>query len=322
MNEVIIEVNSLTKKYNKAQVLKDVSFGIKKGMICGLVGPNGAGKTTVMKAVGGLIIPTSGSIKLFGETSEKGLAHSRSRMSFIIETPYAKQNMTARENLEKLRLQKGIPDKKRIDEVLEIAGIADTGRKKIKNFSLGMKQRLGLAAALMSKPEVMVLDEPINGLDPEGIVEIRELLLKLNREEHITIMISSHILSELSLLCTDYLFIRHGELVQTISADELKRVCNEQYRIRSNNNSLVPAILHEKLGIESFEVDRDGTVRVFEGLNDLERISRALYENGVVPTELHLKEADLENYYMELVGDENDNDADKQDKSANVSKRS
>ena len=146
-------------------------------------------------------------------------------------------------------------------------------------------------------------------------MEIRELLLKLNQEQHITIMISSHILSELSLLCTDYLFIRHGELVQDISAEELKKLCREQYVIRTDNNSLVPAILQNKLGIESFEVDKDGTVRVFEGTDDLARISKALYENGAVPTELHLTETDLEQYYMELVGD----DSDKQDKGSDVS---
>ncbi|SDA21911.1 ABC-2 type transport system ATP-binding protein [Ruminococcus sp. YE71] len=304
MNEVLISVNDLSKQYKKSRVLKNVSFSVGKGMICGLVGPNGAGKTTIMKAVGGLILPTEGSIELFGETTESGLAHSRSRMSFIIETPYAKQNMTAAENLEKLRLQKGIPDKARIGEVLEIAGLRDTGRKPVKNFSLGMKQRLGIAAALMSKPEVMVLDEPINGLDPEGIVEIRELLLKLNREEHITIVISSHILSELSLLCTDYLFIRHGELVKRLSAEELKKQCSEQYCIRTDNDSLVPAILRNKLGFESFEVEKDGRVRLYEGLDDTAKISRTLFENGVTPTELFMKEADLEQYYMELVGDD------------------
>ena len=284
MNDILVNVKELNKQFKKSHVLKNVSFSVKEGMICGLVGPNGAGKTTIMKALGGLILPTSGSIELFGETSEKGLAHSRSRMSFMIEIPYAKQSMSARENLEKLRLQKGLPDRSRIDEVLE---------------------RLGIAGALLTKPELMVLDEPINGLDPEGIVEIREMLLKLNREEHITIIISSHILSELSLLCSDYLFIRHGELIESLSAAELSRQCHEYYHIRTDNDSLVPAVLKNELGIEDIEVEKDGSVRVYERIDEQRLISRTLFENNITPVELHMKDADLEQYYMNMVGEEN-----------------
>lgn len=304
MSETIIEVQNFVKQYMKNTVVKDVSFEVKEGMICGLVGPNGAGKTTIMKALGGIILPTKGSISIFGETSEEGLAHSRSRMSFMIETPYAKQNMSAYENLEKMRLQKGLPDKKRIDEVLELVGLSDVGKKPVKNFSLGMKQRLGIAGAMLAKPEIMVLDEPVNGLDPEGIVEIRELLLKLNREEHISIIISSHILSELSLLCTDYIFIRHGELVEKLSADQLKRQCHEYYLIHSDNDSMIPAVLENALGIKDIEVQKDGSVKVFERIDELALISRTLFENGITPIELHMKDADLEQYYMNMVGDE------------------
>ena len=288
----------------KKIVVKDASFQVKKGMICGLVGPNGAGKTTIMKAMGGLILPTKGTISLFGETDEKGLAHSRSRMCFMIETPYAKQDMTARENLEKLRLQKGLPDKSKIDKVLEMVGLADTGKKPVKEFSLGMKQRLGIAGSLMSDPEIMVLDEPVNGLDPEGIVEIRELLLKLNREQEITIVISSHLLSELSLLCTDYIFIRKGEIIKKISAEELSNECHDYFLIRTDNDSLVPAILQNKLNITDISVEKSGAVRVYEKTDDLRLISKTLYENGMIPVELHMHDANLEQYYMNLVGEE------------------
>ena len=288
----------------KKIVVKDASFQVKKGMICGLVGPNGAGKTTIMKAMGGLILPTKGTISLFGETDEKGLAHSRSRMCFMIETPYAKQDMTARENLEKLRLQKGLPDKSKIDKVLEMVGLADTGKKPVKEFSLGMKQRLGIAGSLMSDPEIMVLDEPVNGPDPEGIVEIRELLLKLNREQEITIVISSHLLSELSLLCTDYIFIRKGEIIKKISAEELSNECHDYFLIRTDNDSLVPAILQNKLNITDISVEKSGAVRVYEKTDDLRLISKTLYENGMIPVELHMHDANLEQYYMNLVGEE------------------
>lgn len=305
MSDTIMRVSGLTKQYMKNTVVKGAEFEIKKGMICGLVGPNGAGKTTIMKMLGGLVLPTEGEIDIFGEKSESGLAHSRSRMSFMIETPYAKQDMTAKENLEKLRLQKGLPDKSRIDEVLKLVGLEDTGNKPVKNFSLGMRQRLGIAGAMLSKPEIMVLDEPVNGLDPEGIVEIRELLLKLNNEEHITIMISSHLLSELSLLCTDYIFIRRGEIVEKISAEELNRKCHEYYHIHTDNDAMLPAVLENKLGIKDFAVQKDGTVELYERIDEMRIISRTMFENGIIPLELHVHDANLEEYYMKMVGEEN-----------------
>lgn len=166
-----------------------------------------------------------------------------------------------------------------------------------------MKQRLGIAASLLSKPEIMVLDEPVNGLDPEGIVAVRELLLKLNREEKITIIISSHLLSELSQLCTDYIFLRKGEIVEKISSAELQKKCHDYYRIDTDNNSLVPALLKNKLDITDIEVEKGGTVRLYERTDEIRLISKTLYENGVIPTELHMHDANLEQYYMNLVGE-------------------
>lgn len=305
MSDTLIEVKKLKKQYMKQAAVNDVSFQIKEGMICGLIGPNGAGKTTIMKMLGGLVLPTEGDISIFGSSDEKGLAKARSRMSFMIETPYAKEKMTARQNLEKQRIQKGIPDKKRIDEVLKIVGLENTGKKHVKNFSLGMRQRLGIAIALLSKPEIMVMDEPINGLDPEGIVEIRELLLKLNREEHITIVISSHILSELSLLCTDYIFIHHGELMQSVSADELKKLCKEYYHIHTDNDERAVAILQERFNASSYDVEEDGSIRLYEQMDNLVNVSKALYEGGVIPITLNINEANLEKYYMDMVGEQN-----------------
>ena len=305
MSEVLIDVKGLEKQYMKQKAVREASFQIREGMICGLIGPNGAGKTTIMKMLGGLVLPTNGSISIYGEDTQKGLAKARSRMSFMIETPYAKEKMTAKENLEKQRLQKGIPDKHRVDEVLEIVGLADTGKKYVKNFSLGMRQRLGIANALLTKPEIMVLDEPVNGLDPEGIVEIRELLLKLNREEHITIIISSHILSELSLLCTDYIFIHHGELVQSVSADALKKLCREHYHIHTDKDAVALAVLQERLGVTEYDVEEDGSIRLYEHLEDIREVSKALYGGGVIPLSLGMREANLEQYYMDMVGEQN-----------------
>jgi ABC-2 type transport system ATP-binding protein len=301
MSDIIVDVRNLNKQYGNQMALDNVSFQIKKGSIVGLIGPNGAGKTTIMKIMGGLAFPTGGELEMYGSTDEKGLNHARTRMSFMIETPYEKEKMTARENLEKQRLQKGIPDKGRIDEVLEIVNLQDTGKKIVKNFSLGMRQRLGLANALLGKPEFMVLDEPINGLDPEGIVEIRELFRKLNKEEEITMVISSHILSELSLLCTDYIFINHGQIKGVFTADELRAACSEYYHINTDNNEKASAILTKECGIKTVEVLEDGSLRIYEKLDEIRDISRTLYENGIIPVELSRNEVNLEDYYMRMV---------------------
>ncbi len=303
MSDVIVDVRNLSKQYGTQKALDDVSFQIKKGSIVGLIGPNGAGKTTIMKIMGGLAFPTGGELEMYGATDEKGLNHARTRMSFMIETPYEKEKMTARENLEKQRLQKGIPDKSRVNEVLEIVNLQDTGKKIVKNFSLGMRQRLGLANALMGKPEFMVLDEPINGLDPEGIVEIRELFRKLNKEDDITMVISSHILSELSLLCTDYIFINHGQIKGVFTADELRAACSEYYHIDTDNNEKASSILTRECGIETIEALEDGSLRIYEGLDDIHNISKTLYDNGIIPVELSKNEVNLEDYYMRMVQD-------------------
>ncbi|MDE5753316.1 MAG: ABC transporter ATP-binding protein [Oscillospiraceae bacterium] len=300
--KIIIDVQHLEKQYLKHKVIQDVSFQVREGMICGLIGPNGAGKTTIMKMLGGLVLPDSGSIEILSKQTETGLAESRSRMSFVIETPYAKENMSAWENLEKQRLQKGIQDKSIIEKVLKTVGLEDVGNKKVKAFSLGMRQRFGIANALMTEPEIMILDEPINGLDPEGIVEIRELLLKLNREKHITIIISSHILSELSLLCTDYIFIHHGQILQAVSAPELKKICRGYYHIHTDNDALVCQILKEKLKLTDFEIQKDGSIQLYESLEQIREISRTLYENQAIPLILHMSEINLEQYYMNMIG--------------------
>lgn len=305
MSNIIVSADNLSKQYMKHTAVNNACFQIEEGMICGLIGPNGAGKTTIMKMLGGLVMPTGGTISLFGQTSEKGLAQARSKTSFIIEIPYLKQKMSARENLEIQRIQKGIANKKRIDEVLELVNLADTGNKIVKNFSLGMRQRLGIANALLAKPELMVLDEPINGLDPQGIVEIRELLMRLNREEHITIIISSHILSELALMCSDFIFVNNGEIIQSMSAAELKKACREYCSIGTDNNALAAKVLDEKLGLTQFEIDKDGTIKLYEKLDDIREISRTFFENGVIPTMLSMNEPNLEEYYLDLVGDEN-----------------
>lgn len=300
----VIELKNISKQYKTQMAVDNVSFEIEQGSIVGLVGPNGAGKTTIMKMLGGLAIPTTGEISIFGETSEDGLCHSRSRMCFMIETPYAKQNLSARQNVEKQRIQRGVPNKNRTDEVLKIVGLESAGRKEVKKFSLGMKQRLGIAMSLLGKPEIMILDEPVNGLDPQGIVEIRNMLLKLNKEEHITIVISSHLLSELSLLCTDYLFVNKGQIIKKISAPDLEKECRQYLHLHTDNDEMAVAILADKLGIQKFDAGKKGEIRISERMDEARLISKTLSDNGVIPTEIFVKEVTLEKYYMDLVGEE------------------
>lgn len=302
VEQTVIEVKGLTKQYKKQTAVKDAAFTIKRGSICGLVGPNGAGKTTIMKMLGGLVIPSAGNISLYGGMSEKELAKARERMSFMIETPYAKLDLTAWQNLEKQRIQKGIPDKERPRAVMELVGLSDVGNKKLKEYSLGMKQRFGIANALLSKPEVMVLDEPINGLDPGGIVEIREMLRKLNREEDVTILISSHILSELALMCSEYLFLAEGEIVRQVTSEALKRECRSYLRVNTDNNNLALVVLREKLDITDYEVEEDGSLRLYEYFDNIAAVSKTLYENGVLPIGLLAGEDTLEQYYMSMIG--------------------
>lgn len=301
--ENVIEVTDLSKQFKKQMAVDKVSFEIKRGSIVGLVGPNGAGKTTIMKMLGGLVFPTEGKIKIFGAEDEDGLCKARERMCFMIETPYAKEAMSASENVEKLRLQKGIPGKERGEEVLKLVGLENTGKKLVKNFSLGMRQRLGIAMALLSKPEIMVLDEPVNGLDPQGIIEIRNLILKLSREEHITILISSHLLSELGLLCTDYLFINKGSLLKAISAEELEAECTQYLHVHTDNDEMAGIVLTDKLGIKRVDLGEKGFIKVYERMDEVALISKTLFENGVIPTELFIQEVNLEKYYMDLVGE-------------------
>lgn len=301
--ENVIEVTGLSKQYKAQMAVDNVSFTVKRGSIVGLIGPNGAGKTTIMKMLGGLVYPSAGEIKIFGESTESGLCKARSRMCFIIEAPYIRDDFTAEENVEKLRLQKGIPGKERVKEVLAKVGLENTGKKQAKQFSLGMKQRLGIAMSLLSKPEIMVLDEPINGLDPQGIVEIRNLLLKLSREEHVTILISSHILSELGIICSDYLFINKGQIIKDVSAEDLTLECRQYIHLHTDNDELAGTILTGKMGLTGVDFSEKGYIRIYDMLDDVKLLSKTLYENGVIPTELFIKQISLEKYYMDMVGE-------------------
>ena len=215
MSEYILKTSNLTKKYKNYKAINNVSLSLEAGKIYGLIGRNGAGKSTFMKLIAGLSYPDEGHIELFGHTKESEIQLERKRIGCMIESPSINLSMTAKENMKLHRIIRGIPDEKIEDELLSLLDINNTGKKKVKNFSLGMKQRLGIAITLINSPEFLILDEPINGLDPLGVVEIRKLLTKLCTEQNMTILISSHNLPEMYQLATDYIFINKGEIIQT-----------------------------------------------------------------------------------------------------------
>lgn len=302
MGEYVLRTKSIYKKYGKSFALDNINIEIKKGEIYGFIGQNGAGKTTLLRVVTGLTTPTKGTVELFGQSSEKGLVKSIKRVGAVVESPALFPNMSAYENLELHRLQKGIPDKKCIDRTLKLVGLENTGRKKVVNFSLGMKQRLGIAIALLSDPEFLILDEPTNGLDPMGIVELRQLIKRLNREREMTVLISSHILSELHQLATQYGIIHKGRLLEEISASELNQKCRQYLRIKVDNPNKGATVLEAELNSTDFEIMPDGIIKLYSHLNDIQRVSLALTKNNLIIEHFSQAGDDLESYFAKLVG--------------------
>lgn len=302
MSEAIIQTRDISKTYGKFSAVLNLSIQVKKGEIYALVGQNGAGKTTLLKLVCGLTPATSGDLELFGQTSEKQLSMARAHMGTMIETPGFYPYLSAKDNLEYYRIQRGLKNKGSVERALEFVGLADTGGKKFKNFSLGMKQRLGLALAVMNDPEVLILDEPINGLDPMGIKEFREIILKLNREKETTILISSHILGELSQIATTYGFICGGKLIEHISAEDLKEKCRSYLRLDVDNTERAAAVLKNQLSCDKFEVVDQTTLHVNDKLDQPEVMVKALVENGVMVSQVYRSGINLEQYFVNLIG--------------------
>jgi len=302
MKEYVLKTNNLTKKYHGTHALHDVSVTMESGRIYGLIGQNGAGKTTLMRLITGLSFPTTGSIELFGHSGEKALQMERKRLGSMIEYPSVVPNMTAKENLTLHRIMRGIPDKEVEDELLELVGLADTGKKKAKNFSLGMKQRLGIAIALIGNPELLILDEPINGLDPLGVVEVRNLLKKLCDERQMTILISSHNLPELYQTATDYIIIHKGEIKQTLTLAQLEECCKHHILISCDQPEKLTSILEMKLNTTNYKVMPNKAVKLYDYLDEKELVSRVLFENGIIVTNLSNEGDTLEDYFISIVG--------------------
>lgn len=302
MYEYALQTNNITKYYGSQKALSDINIRIKPGTIYGLVGNNGAGKTTLLRIITGQGFTTEGEINLFDKTSKEDLIIARKRTGSLVESPGFFYNMTAKQNLEYFRLQMGIPGKECIDEILKTVGLYDSGNKKLINFSLGMKQRLGIGLALLGNPELLILDEPINGLDPMGIIEIRNLLLKLNRERNITIIISSHILTELANVVTEYGFLSKGEMLEQISAENLAKKCENYLEVKVSNVEKFTAALETELSVFKYKVYPDHSIHIYELLDQPEKVSMMAAKNGIAMMELNLKSVNIENYYMTLIG--------------------
>lgn len=299
--ELVLQTNGLTKKYGDKIAVDDVNINIAKGDIYGLIGKNGAGKTTIMKMICGLISKNEGDIKLFGSSN---LKKGRKRIGTIIEQPGLYPNMTAKENLIYYDKLLGITDYSNVEEVLRLVGLDGTGQKKTKAFSMGMKQRLSIAISLIGNPDFLILDEPINGLDPAGIKEIRELILKLNYENDITILISSHILEEVFRITTKYGIIKNGILVDEFSAEELQTRCKKCLSLVVNDIEKAVYIIRNTIKSNDYRVFEQGKICIYDRLDIPEQINKSLVENGILVSSLTLEGSDTESYFIKIMGDD------------------
>ena len=297
----LITTNELCKLYGGKLVIDHVNMHIPESSIYGFVGENGSGKTTIMRLLTGLANPTSGSFTLFGiDNKDRAIYKAREQVSAIVEATSLIPSMTARDNMVYQEFYLGIKqtEEERM-ELLRKVHLEDVGEKKVKNFSLGMKQRLGIALALMNHPKLMLLDEPMNGLDPEGIAELRELLIDLNQKEGITVLISSHILSELEKIASCYGFISHGKILEEITAEGLQDKCRKSVNVKVSDVAKAEAVL-AKLNINDYKVFPSGDIKIFENvaINDL---VVALTNGGVTVLGINSQEESVEDYYLSLI---------------------
>ena len=297
-----LQTDRLCKTYRHYHALNGLTMNVPRGSIYGFVGKNGAGKTTLIRLICGLQKPTSGKFTLDGvQSTERDILKIRRRMGAVVETPSIYLGMTAEDNLKQQYRILGLPSYDGLRELLELVGLSDTGKKKAKDFSLGMRQRLGIAIALAGSPDFLILDEPVNGLDPQGIIEIRELIQKLNRERGITVLISSHILDELHRLATWYGFIDQGKIVKEMSAEELDAVCRQYLRVTVSNMTALKKVL-DKRNLE-YSVVSEKEADIYDAIG-ISELTHALDAEDCLILSVSEQSESLENYFVSLVGGE------------------
>lgn len=295
-----VETKGLTKLYGGKAAVKDLNLRVGEGQIYGFIGRNGAGKSTTLKMISGLASPTQGEVSLFGKPISDSVV--RRRLGVLIEAAGLYPNMTARQNVVMKAKCMGLAEEKSVDQVLDLTGLSDTGKKQVKHFSMGMKQRLGVALALLGNPDLLILDEPINGLDPEGIKELRQLVLKL-QEEGKTILLSSHILGELSKIATNYGIIKDGELMEQITRSELEEKCQDYFQVEVADVRRALPVIQETFPQVQAEVSDARNIRIY-GLSEGAELNRRLAENQVPVYASGFHHIDLEEYFLERMGEE------------------
>ncbi|MCR4863215.1 MAG: ATP-binding cassette domain-containing protein [Ruminococcus sp.] len=302
MREIVLQTKGLTKKYKNFIALNSADMTVYRKDVYGLIGRNGAGKTTLMKTVTGLTQKTEGEFEVFGKNSSE-YEDEKKRVGCLIENPAFFPNLTAYQNLRYYSYQKGITDLKQIDDALELVKLTDVKDRKFRKFSLGMKQRLGIAFAMLDNPDLIILDEPINGLDPIGISELRETFRKLNEERGITLVISSHILTELYAVANRFLFIENGRVLKEVTKDELDLECSRCIVVRSDDTKRGAMMIEDKLGINDFKVIDDREIRIYKPNTDPAEVNQALVTGGLRVSEIFESGVSLEDYFKQLVGE-------------------
>jgi ABC-2 type transport system ATP-binding protein len=298
--DYVLKTNALCKQYKDFKALSGVTMSVPKGSIYGFVGRNGAGKTTLIRLICGMQFPTDGEFEIYGvKNTDTAISDSRKRIGAVVETPSLFPEMTAQDNLKYQYRLLGLPSFEGITELLKLVGLENTGKKKAKDFSLGMRQRLGIAVALCGNPDFLILDEPINGLDPQGIIEIRELILKLNRERNITVLISSHILDELARLATHYGFIDKGSIVREMSAEELDSACRKCIRVTVTDTSAGVRTLDD-MKLE-YNVTGDDSIDIY-AKPSITKLAAALDKEGCEILSCTERDENLEGFFISLVG--------------------
>ena len=306
MKDIVLQTENLTKRYGNITVLDHVSVRLQQKHIYGFIGENGAGKSTFMKIVTGLACPTEGTYSILGEHTTTARENMRKYMGSVIEAPALYPGYSVMQNLELQRILAGNPDREVCDRVLRLVGLSEMKHKKVHALSMGMKQRLSIAMALTGNPELLILDEPINGLDPKNIVALRSLLQRLNEEKGITILISSHILSELFLLATDYIFIHKGKIIEVLTHNELEAKCRQYICIETDTVPFAITVLDKALENPEYKVVSEHTIHLYSGLDQTEKIARAFMENGVVVTGFSVMEQTLEDFFLTITGGASD----------------
>lgn len=302
MKDIVLKTNGLTKKYKDLIALDNVSITIQKGDIYGLIGRNGAGKTTLMKVITTLTNKTSGNFILFGNNDDN-LTETKKRIGCLIENPAFFSNMSVYDNLKYYALQKGIIDSNQIIESLKLVGLDDAKKKKFKNLSLGMKQRLAIALAIMDNPDFIILDEPINGLDPIGISNLRDTFKKLNEEKNITILISSHILSELYAVATKFCIIEKGKIIKELTKEELDLECSKCIMIKTDNVKKAVTVLEKELETTNYKVVDNREIRLYDYLEHVDKVNKCLAKNDVNIMSITETGISLEEYFKTIISE-------------------